>query len=333
VASQTTQAKIWTVLELITWSTNHLQEKKIDEARLTVELLLAHVLSMKRIQLYMNFDKPLKPEELAAYKVLFKRRLDREPIQYILGETEFMGFTFAVDSRVLIPRPETEILVEATVRLCKELRGTNMPVTLMDIGTGSGCIAISCAKLIPEASVSAIDLSAEALDAARSNAERNGVAIGFLRADIFTDDVICSSLHVSDPAAASFLPADPAQAVHEPQGRKTANDPAGAPKKFDVIVSNPPYISRALYETLQPEIVNFEPRCAETDEGDGLSFYTRLAALGKMLLVADGFMALEHAYDQQEAVTAIFSQAGWRSITPIKDYSGNPRCIIVRDFS
>jgi release factor glutamine methyltransferase len=295
VASQTTPQKIWTVLDLITWSTNHLQEKKIDEARLTVELLLAHALSMKRIQLYMNFDKPLKPEELASYKVLFKRRLDHEPVQYIIGRTEFMGLPFAVDSRVLIPRPETETVVEQTVRLCKELRAPGVPVSLLDIGTGSGCIAVSCAKMIPDASVLALDVSTDALDAARLNAEHNGAAVAFAQSDIFTDEILCKG------------------------------------RSFDAIVSNPPYISSAVYETLQPEIRLFEPRCAETDEGDGLSFYRRLAAIGKSLLVQDGFMALEHAFDQQEAVMSIFAQEGWLSVTPIRDYSGNPRCIIARN--
>jgi release factor glutamine methyltransferase len=320
VASQTTQAKQWTVLELITWSANHLQEKKIDEPRLTVELMLAHALSMKRIQLYVNFDKPLKPEELAAFKSLFKRRLSREPVQYILGETEFMGLRFAVDPRVLIPRPETEILVEETIRLCKELRGPGVPVTLLDVGTGSGCIAVSCAKLIEGACVSAVDASPVALDAARANAERNGVSVEFAHADIFNDEIFC--------------PDTGEAAVHEPRAAAASPDMRRAtPGAYDAIVSNPPYISRDVYETLQPEITDFEPRCAETDEGDGLSFYRRLAVVGKTLLVKDGFMAVEHAYDQQDDVMGIFSGAGWQTVIPLKDYSGNPRCVIARDFS
>ncbi|HLP18025.1 MAG TPA: peptide chain release factor N(5)-glutamine methyltransferase [Bacteroidota bacterium] len=322
MASQTTPQKVWTVLELITWSTNHLQEKKFDEARLTVELMLAHALSMKRIQLYLNFDKPLKPEELAAFKVLFKRRLAHEPVQYILGRTDFMGLPFEVDSRVLIPRPETEVLVEQTVRLCKELRSPGESVSLLDIGTGSGCIAVSCAKLIADAHVTALDVSAEAIDAARANAERNGVSISFSLADVFSQNLLC--------------PDAPLQAVREP-GTAATQDPAhGSPLKngmFDAIVSNPPYISRSVYDTLQPEITQFEPRFAETDEGDGLTFYRRLAVIGKKLLVNDGFIAVEHAFDQQEAVMAIFADEGWRSIIPINDYSGNPRCVIARDFS
>ncbi len=296
MASPNTGVKIWTVLELVTWSTTHLQEKKIDEARLTVELLLAHVLKMKRIQLYMNFDKPLTAEELASYKIVLKRRLSREPVHYIIGETEFMGFPFSVDTRVLIPRPETETLVEEAVRCCKSLRG-GAAVSVLDIGTGSGCIAVSCARLLPGSVVHAVDISADALTLAKVNAERNGVAVHFWEADIFAD--------------APLVPA----------------------KKFDAIVSNPPYISADVYTTLQPEITEFEPRCAETDESDGLSFYRRIADIAKSMLEEDGFIAVEHAYDQQHDVMAILGGAGWRSVVPLKDSSGSPRCVIARDFS
>jgi release factor glutamine methyltransferase len=149
-----------------------LQEKNIDEARLTVEMMLAHVLKMKRIQLYMNFDKPLTVEELASYKTVLKRRVAREPVQYIIGETEFMGLPFTVDARVLIPRPETETLVEESVRSCRLLRDDGGALALLDVGTGSGCIAVSCAKLLPGSSVHGIDVSAAALEVARLNAER-----------------------------------------------------------------------------------------------------------------------------------------------------------------
>lgn len=294
MASNNTAPKIWTVLELLTWSTAHLQEKKIDEARLTVELLLAHALKMKRIQLYMNFDKPMTADELASYKSLLKRRLNREPVQYIIGETEFMGLPFTVDPRVLIPRPETETLVEESLRCCKTLHTNGTPVSVLDVGTGSGCIAVSCAKLLPGSDVYAMDISADALDVAALNAARNGVEVHFLNNDIFSSDPL----------------------------------PAGT--QFDAIISNPPYIAAAVYDTLEPEITQFEPRTAETDGGDGLSFYRRLAEFGKTALAPDGFLAVEHAYDQQQEVASIFTSAGWPSVVPVKDYSGNPRCVIAR---
>jgi len=296
VASPQSGTKIWTVLELITWSTAHLQEKQIDEARLTVELLLAHALKMKRIQLYMNFDKPMTAEELASYKMLLKRRLNREPVQYIIGETEFMGLPFTVDKRVLIPRPETERLVEEIIRSCKELAiADGACVSLLDVGTGSGCIAVSCAKLLPGSDVVAMDANADALAVARLNAERNGVQVSFIESDIFSPS------------------------------------PVSPVRRFDAIVSNPPYISLDVYATLQPEITQFEPRGAETDGGDGLSFYRRLAEFGKTALTGGGFLAVEHAYDQQQDVMAILAGAGWRSIVPVQDYGGNPRCVIARD--
>lgn len=297
MASPNNGTKIWTVLELITWSTAHLQEKKIDEARLTVELMLAHALKMNRIQLYMNFDKPMMAEELASYKVLLKRRLTREPVQYILGETEFMGFPFSVDARVLIPRPETETLVEETVRCLKSLPRNGEPLAVLDVGTGSGCIAVSCAKLLPGTDVYGIDVSPAALEVAVLNAERNAVSIRFSPIDIFSDT------------------------------------PLPSPRKFDAIVSNPPYISADVYATLQPEITDFEPRISETDGADGLSFYRRLAVVGKSMLADDGFLALEHAYNQQEEVAGILADAGWRSVAAVRDYNGSPRCIIAREFA
>jgi release factor glutamine methyltransferase len=295
VASPNNGVKIWTVLELITWSTSHLQEKNIDEARLTVELLLGHALKMKRIQLYMNFDKPMTAEELASYKLLLKRRLAREPVQYIIGETEFMGLPFSVDARVLIPRPETETLVEEALRCCKSLCTDGSTLAVLDIGTGSGCIAVSVAKLFTGSSVDAIDISTDALAVARMNAERNGVDVNFAAADILSDAQLPFS------------------------------------RTYDVILSNPPYISSAVYATLEPEIRNFEPSVAETDGADGLSFYRRLAVRTRTMLNPHGVLAVEHAFDQQDDVMALFTAAGWRSVVPVSDTSGNPRCVIVSD--
>jgi release factor glutamine methyltransferase len=168
---------------------------------------------------------------------------------------------------------------------------------LLDVGTGSGCVAVSCARLLPGSTVYAIDISPGAIDLATVNAARNAVHVHFAVADIFTDEVL--------------VPV----------------------RKFDAIVSNPPYISSEVYATLQPEITDFEPRIAETDGSDGLSFYRRLARFGKMRLKENGLLAVEHAYDQQRDVMTIFTDEGWRSVISVKDYSGNPRCVIAREFS
>ena len=168
------QKRVWTILEMLQWGTSYLTEKGFDESRLTVELLLCHLLRLKRIQLYTSFDKPLTDAELSSFKGLFQRRLQHEPVQYIIGSTEFMGREFVVDRRVLIPRPETEVLIEHALQFAKE-HFAGQPVKILDIGTGSGCIAVSLAASNENAAVVAFDTSAGAVDVARMNAEKNGV--------------------------------------------------------------------------------------------------------------------------------------------------------------
>lgn len=287
-----TAKKTWTILELITWGSTYLTEKGFEDTRLNIELLLAHVLKLQRIQLYTNFDKPLSDNELAQFKELLKRRLLHEPLQYILGDTEFMGLKFAVDKRVLIPRPDTEILVDTVIQQIKNTFSNGDAVRILDIGTGSGCIAISLAKLLPNVTILAIDISNEALELAKGNATLNNVAdkIEFQNKNFLTDQI--------------------------------------QTERFHCIVSNPPYISRDEYDKLPIEVKDFEPRTALADEDDGLTFYKNIAEKAKSLLHDDGFIAVEHAYDQSESVQKIFQEHGWKNILPIKDYGGNYRCVV-----
>lgn len=280
---------------MLQWGTSFLAEKGFDESRLTIELLLSHVLRLRRIQLYTNFEKPLTHAELTSFKILLQRRLQHEPLQYIIGTTEFMGREFLVDKRVLIPRPETEVLAEATVRYAKE-NFPSLSLKILDIGTGSGCLAVICAAMIENAVVTAFDISNEAVDVARSNAERNGVGkkIAFSVRDVF------------DTSAADF---------------------AG---RFHLVISNPPYISKSEFDGLQPEIREFEPSSATTDGSDGLSFYRRVANLARSLLESNGAVIVEHAYNQAVAVQEIFRNAGWESVDSVRDYSGNARCIVAK---
>jgi release factor glutamine methyltransferase len=282
---------VWTIINLITWGTSYLSERRCDDARLTIELLLAHVLRLKRIDLYTNFDKPLTEEELAAFKALLKRRLAHEPLQYIIGETEFMGLKFSVDPRVLIPRPETEILVEQTLAEIRDRWQGVDTIHVLDIGTGSGCIAVSLASLNPLVQVTAIDASAGAIDVARINAERNGVSdrVSFACVDILNDATLSS--------------------------------------RFHCLVSNPPYISDQEYRLVSDEVRNFEPAAALTDGGDGLTFYRALAERCGPLLEENGSILVEHAYDQSDAVRKIFQEHGWKNISTIKDYAGHFRFI------
>lgn len=281
----------WTVLSLIEWSARHLREKGFDEARLHVDLLLAHVLGLPRIGLYTSFDRPLDAAELARFKELFKRRLAHEPLQYILGFTEFMGLRFSVNPHVLIPRPETEVLVEAAIAWARTC-GTER-LRLLDAGTGSGNIAVSMARFVTQAEVTGIDVSAEALRTAAANAAANETAgIRFLEADM-----------LGDP-----LPGE----------------------RFDGILSNPPYIPLEEWRQLQPEVRDFEPRTATTDGGDGLRFIRRLAQLAAARLTAAGALFMEIGYGQAEAAVDCAREAGLRDIAVLPDYRGIPRVLSAR---
>jgi release factor glutamine methyltransferase len=281
----------WTVLSLIEWSTNHLAEHGFDEARLHVELLIAYVLNYSRLQLYTNFDKPLTVEELSRFKELFKRRLAHEPLQYIVGESYFMGLPFFVDSRVLIPRPETEHLVERALEAIKSLGKENVEV--LDIGTGSGNIPIALAKFAPHARLTSMDVSAEALVVARKNAELHEVnSIKFMHADILSD---------------------------EPRA-----------EKFDIIVSNPPYIALKEFSSLLPEVRDFEPRIATTDEGDGFKFIRRIARAAIQTLNAGGFLLMEIAYNQSVQARKILEDAGLQETEVFDDFAGIPRILSAR---
>lgn len=279
----------WTVLTLIEWASAYLGARGFDETRLHVELMLGHVLTLKRIQLYLQFDRPLTPQELATFKTLFKRRLDHEPLQYILGETDFMGVTLGVGPGVLIPRPETELLVETALRYVKASGSESMHV--LDVGTGSGCIAIGLVHQAPALTVLGIDRSDEALTIAKKNLERYPTLhVSFERADVRTDAL---------PAAA-----------------------------FDLVLANPPYIPPAEYATLEPEVRDHEPRMALTDDEDGLAFYRILCTLAPRLLRQGGVLMCEIGHGQADAVAALAHAQGLAVREIIPDLAGIPRVIV-----
>ncbi|NUN69301.1 MAG: peptide chain release factor N(5)-glutamine methyltransferase [Bacteroidetes bacterium] len=288
--------KVWTILDLITWGTGYLTEKNIDDARLTIELLLARVLQLQRIQLYTKFDQPLSETELASFKALLKRRLNREPLQYILGDTEFMGLRILVGPDVLIPRPETELLAERAMILLQQMPATDHPLSILDLGTGCGCIAVALARKFPQAEVTAVDVSAAALTIAASNAALHGLEanIRFIQEDM------------------AALSAD------------------RFPRPFHCIISNPPYISAEEYGQVAPEVKDFEPGIALTDNGNGLKFYPTIAHLAAGALAPNGFVAVEHAFDQSTAVREIFADHGFTDAEVIKDYAGIERHAVFR---
>jgi release factor glutamine methyltransferase len=281
-----------TVLEVIQRSSDFLARKGVDSPRLQVELLLAHVLQMPRMKLYLNFERPLAEPELETLRQLVKRRGEREPLQHIVGSTSFCGLEIAVNQDVLIPRPETELLAEEAWKFLSTLN--SQPSTILDFGTGSGCLALVIAVKCPQAAVHAIDISEAALKLARQNALRLGLA----------ERVV---FHGGDGFGA--FPAE----VH-----------------FDLIVSNPPYISSAEIETLQPEVRDHDPRVALDGGADGLDFYRRLAAEAGPRLKPGGRLMLEHGDGQGRAVAKLLTEHGWTVTSVLKDYSARERILIAR---
>lgn len=278
-----------TILKTLTIAAEQFEKAGVDSPRLTAELLLADVLSCKRIDLYLRFDQPLANDERAAFGERYKRRLAREPLQYIIGSASFCGLDFEVNPAVLIPRPETEELTEEIAQICDK-KSSSQALHILDIGTGSGCIAITLAKRFPFAAVTAIDISAEAVAVARRNAERHGVQnIAFEVADIFDDNAVRGT--------------------------------------FDMIVSNPPYVSREAIEATQAEVRDFEPRLATTDNADGLTFYRRIVGIAPAYLNAGGILAFEVGIGQARHVQDILEASGF-SASVKKDLANIDRMVI-----
>ncbi len=288
---QETQA--WTIRDLMKFTIGHLQRHGFDEARLTVELLLSHALQCQRIELYMHFEKPLSKEELTRFRGLYERRLSHEPVQYIVGSTSFMGLKFNLDRRVFIPRPETETLVEQAI-LVSNRRTTGERASILEIGTGSGNIAVSLVKLIRDVHVTTMDKSGEALEVAQANAMAHGVSdrISFICSDFF-----------------------------EPLDRMLL-------EKCDYLVSNPPYVSAEEWGHLDPEVQRYEPREAVSDLKDGYQFYRRIAEVAQNLVREDGWIMVEVGYGQAGTVRKIFDEGGLRETRSVNDLEGVPRVVM-----
>ena len=277
-------AQQWTVLDVIRWTAARFGERGLATPRLDAELIVAQVLGLARVQLYVQFDRPLSVTELGDIRGLIKRRQAGESVAYLVGKKEFWGLELAVDARVLVPRPDTETLIEeARVRL----EGVEAP-RIADVGTGSGALAVTLAKLRPDAVVFASDISPGALEVARANAERLGVAVAFFEGDL----------------AAPLQP-------HAP---------------FRLIVANLPYIPSADLAALPPE-VRAEPVLALDGGPDGLDLVRKLIATAPALLVAGGALALEIGARQAAATSALLSEAGFVEIAVRPDLAGVERVV------
>jgi release factor glutamine methyltransferase len=266
---------------------------------LAAEVLLAHALGVSRIALYAGFEQEPSPEKLGLFRGLVKRAAAHEPIAYLVGEKEFFSLPFFVSQSVLIPRPETETLVEVAIDSCKD-RSLSDP-RLLDLGTGSGCIAVSFLKQMPDASAVAADLSAEALEVAGRNAERHSVA----------DRCVLVEADKLD------LPA-------------SVTDAGG----FDLILSNPPYVPHAAFEELDANVRDFEPGMALTDKDDGLSFYRSFAAGAPDHLNPGGILIVEVGADQASDVVEVVTGGG-RLVhrTTIKDRVVGHERVVVFELS
>jgi release factor glutamine methyltransferase len=282
-----------TVLQALNTASDYLSKKGINSARLNSELLLTSILNCKRLDLYLSFERPLQKNEIDIYRELLKRRSTFEPLQYIIGKVEFYGLEFEVSPSVLIPRPETELLVEAVIELIKKYERPS----ILDIGSGSGNISIALAKNIPWCKVVGLDISEEAIKTAKRNAKLNEVDNQLM----FVRQNILNGLEIGE-------------------------------NKFDVVVSNPPYISAEEYLNLDPELKLYEPRFALTDESDGLSFYRKISVVSKSLLKDDGKLFFEVGAGQAEAVKQILIDNGYKNIVVKKDYSDIERIVIGEKF-
>lgn len=273
----------WTVLKLLRWATEFFTEKGIDNPRLDAELLIAHVLELDRVGLYMNFDRPLDGAELDHLRPLVKRRGQREPLQYIIGSTAFWTLELNVTPDVLIPRADTEILVEEAIKQAGESGA------LLDVGVGSGAIVLSLAKELTAWHCEGLDASEAALQVARENAAANELDkhVELYQGDLFK------------------LPQ----------------------KRYDLIVSNPPYIASVEWDDLMPEVRCHEPRMALLAEHDGLACYQSLADQAGSHLNPDGWLLVEIGYEQDAAVMQLFRDGGLRDVYLREDYGDQPRVV------
>ena len=268
-----------TVLEAINLSTEFLGKRNIESPRINAELLLAHTLSCKRLDLYLSYDRPLNEDEVNIYREFIRRRSKYEPLQYIIGKVEFFGLEFIVNPSVLIPRQETEILAETIINSFK--KEDNLKI--LDIGVGSGNISVSVAKHLHNSKITATDISEQALATAKNNAEMNSVSekINFINHNILKDDLN---------------------------------------EEFDIIVSNPPYISEKEFPELKDELKVYEPKSALTDFSDGLNYFKVISSKAKGLLKNNGKIFFEVGQGQSEDVEKILRENNFKEILIVKDY-------------
>lgn len=278
---------VWSIKRVLSWAADDLRRRGNDSARLDVELLLGRVLGLDRIGLILQSERPLAASELSRFRELFKRRRAGEPVAYLLGEREFYGITLRVDARVLVPRPDSERLVEVAL---ERTRARSMLGRALDLCTGSGCIAIAFARHRPTWNVTASDVSPDALAVASDNAHRTG-AVRNVR-------LVLGSLFESVPG-----------------------------ERFDLITANPPYIPAGDIAGLPVDVRDFEPRLALDGGADGLDLVREIATSGSLHLTPGGLLAMEIGADQGPAALQVLRERGYRDVELARDLGGRDRVV------
>ncbi|MBW1650719.1 MAG: peptide chain release factor N(5)-glutamine methyltransferase [Deltaproteobacteria bacterium] len=285
--------KIWTILEIINWTTSYFKSLEIETSRMDAEILLAYVLNIKRIDLYLNYDKPLLANELNSFKTLIIRRKEKEPIAYIIGAKEFWSMEFTVTKDVLIPRPDTEILVEAAVAAIKKIKDKGK-LKILELGVGSGAVISTIAFSAPDNIFFGTDICKKALNIAKQNGKKHNLKINFFLSDWFS-------------------------AFKEKK------------VKFDIIISNPPYIPTEDIQGLAPEIKLYEPVSALDGGGNGLDSVNKIISDARFYLNKNGLLLLEIGFDQKKRVfDMVNSKEEYENPVCLKDYGGNNRVVIVK---
>ena len=279
----------WRVIDLIEWAESYFEKKSFEKPRTEIEWLLCSLLDCERLDLYLRYDEPLSKSQLETLRDWVKRRLTKEPLQYITGACEFYGREFIITPDVLIPRPETERLIDIALT---KLNAVKSP-KILDIGTGSGCIAITMAKERPDAKVVGVDNSIRALKIA----ERNSIHLEVTEYSFIEMNILKST----------------------PRGM------------FDLLISNPPYISKKEVPELMKDVIGFEPESALTDYSDGLTFYKRFSEIAPKIVHNNSLLILEVGLKEHpQKVYDIFFDQGYTSIELIKDYNGDDRVMVVQ---